>query len=656
MPQSASENEIRKAYRKLSLQHHPDKGGNEELFQKIAKAYETLSNPDVRANWEKYGNPDGKGAMEVSIGLPPALVGPIGRYFFVGGYLFLLVAVLPFMMFKRWASTPPSTKLAGLEKQSLALINLYSAIPSGPNAPPKPIALVQTIDVLSALVEGAYSQPLSEMDTIEIQRLMGLLVKMELPKGAKKPDVQSLEVFPVNLTIPLPQQLSNLSQQIIRNRVLLYAYLYRVPIESAYLREHVKKILDIMPIAASAGSAIAFDRTRQDLARYKEHRAKNIKPLQRNIDFLPGAQAWREIKARLAHGIGFKDVNPKVLISGELGSVTTSNPAQASLYQVFTPQQWEKAIELDNEVGVKNPEKRYLRGIRNLYAFTALPKAVRDEVLLRFGDKEGRRLIRLVDSIPVLEVRGRLGIAGISDDAELMEKRGRNPKAPLGSEEEGPGEWGGEEGGSKMLLCGDIEHIYLGDIVSLNLRVRYKNLEGTQWSVDDKSAPAVPKAFVPLLPKILDDGWYFSVTVEPPRGGGDVILMHEEIVPKTGLITIPIKFQAFLAGLNRFKIKFASTTYLGLEYEHRIECNVLHPEDNIAAKEEEEQEGEQEGEEQVGGMFEGMFDQLESMESRMRAPAFEDESDVSDVEPDISEDEDDAPPKSSGKSTLRKRK
>ena len=42
---NASSDEIKKAYRKLASQHHPDKGGDKNKFQEVQAAYEVLSDP-----------------------------------------------------------------------------------------------------------------------------------------------------------------------------------------------------------------------------------------------------------------------------------------------------------------------------------------------------------------------------------------------------------------------------------------------------------------------------------------------------------------------------------------------------------------------------------------------------------------------------------
>ena len=45
---NVTEADLKKAYRRLAMKHHPDKGGNEEIFKKYQKAYEILSNPEKR--------------------------------------------------------------------------------------------------------------------------------------------------------------------------------------------------------------------------------------------------------------------------------------------------------------------------------------------------------------------------------------------------------------------------------------------------------------------------------------------------------------------------------------------------------------------------------------------------------------------------------
>ena len=49
---TASQDDIKRAYRKLASQHHPDKGGDEEKFKKIKFAYEVLSDPIRRKQYD----------------------------------------------------------------------------------------------------------------------------------------------------------------------------------------------------------------------------------------------------------------------------------------------------------------------------------------------------------------------------------------------------------------------------------------------------------------------------------------------------------------------------------------------------------------------------------------------------------------------------
>ena len=51
---NASSQDIKKAYRKLAAQHHPDRGGNEAKFKQVQEAYDTLGDPGKR---QQYDNP-----------------------------------------------------------------------------------------------------------------------------------------------------------------------------------------------------------------------------------------------------------------------------------------------------------------------------------------------------------------------------------------------------------------------------------------------------------------------------------------------------------------------------------------------------------------------------------------------------------------------
>ncbi|MBQ3709950.1 MAG: molecular chaperone DnaJ [Bacteroidales bacterium] len=63
---NATPEELKKAYRKLALQYHPDRNPGdkeaEEKFKEAAEAYEVLSNPDKRARYDKFGHAGMSGA------------------------------------------------------------------------------------------------------------------------------------------------------------------------------------------------------------------------------------------------------------------------------------------------------------------------------------------------------------------------------------------------------------------------------------------------------------------------------------------------------------------------------------------------------------------------------------------------------------------
>ncbi len=66
----ADEGELKKAYRQLALQYHPDKNPGdkkaEERFKEINEAYAVLSDPDKRAQYDRFGTVAGPGGFDAS--------------------------------------------------------------------------------------------------------------------------------------------------------------------------------------------------------------------------------------------------------------------------------------------------------------------------------------------------------------------------------------------------------------------------------------------------------------------------------------------------------------------------------------------------------------------------------------------------------------
>lgn len=87
---SASEDEIRTAYKKLAMKHHPDRGGDQAQFQDVQEAYSTLTDPQKRQQWEQQrafgGGHPGQGGFGFSFNFGPDINDIINQ--FHGGHHF----------------------------------------------------------------------------------------------------------------------------------------------------------------------------------------------------------------------------------------------------------------------------------------------------------------------------------------------------------------------------------------------------------------------------------------------------------------------------------------------------------------------------------------------------------------------------------------
>lgn len=74
---TASADEIKKAFRRLAVEHHPDRGGNEEKFKEVNEAYEVLKDSSKRQRYDQFGHA-GVGSSAASGGDPFAGFGGYG--------------------------------------------------------------------------------------------------------------------------------------------------------------------------------------------------------------------------------------------------------------------------------------------------------------------------------------------------------------------------------------------------------------------------------------------------------------------------------------------------------------------------------------------------------------------------------------------------
>ncbi|XP_043724654.1 dnaJ protein ERDJ2-like [Telopea speciosissima] len=170
----ASESEIKKAYRRLSIQYHPDKNPDPEahtyFVEFISKAYQALTDPISRENFEKYGHPDGRQGLQMGIALPEFLLNIDGAS---GGVLLLGIVgvciLLPLMLAVIYLSR--SSKYTGNYVMHQTLYAYYHLM--------KPsLAPSKVVDVFINAAEYK-EMPVRRSDGEPLQKLF-MLVRSEL--------------------------------------------------------------------------------------------------------------------------------------------------------------------------------------------------------------------------------------------------------------------------------------------------------------------------------------------------------------------------------------------------------------------------------------------------------------------------------------------
>ena len=103
LPEGASPSDVKSAYRRLAMVHHPDRGGTDAAFQRLSRAYAILSDPAARAAYEEGAAHDDDEAHDRSPPLSEPGMRKVVLFVYVG-VLFVCVPLCIFAASRRSSS------------------------------------------------------------------------------------------------------------------------------------------------------------------------------------------------------------------------------------------------------------------------------------------------------------------------------------------------------------------------------------------------------------------------------------------------------------------------------------------------------------------------------------------------------------------------
>ncbi|KAF9872674.1 protein translocation complex component [Colletotrichum karsti] len=240
---SADERQIKKVYRKLSQRLHPDKvkpdpAKNETIeslnaaYVEISKAYQALTDEDVRNNYIQYGHPDGKQSFSIGIALPKFMVSDGNGKYVVLAYTLLLGVLLPYLVGSWWYGTQRMSKDGVLMESANNLFRAYDDN-------------VDEGGVITALSSGKEFEAVLKGDKAEsgLSKLESKLLANAEKAGLSQKDKQALE---------------DLDSGVRRKALaLLWSYIGRIELEDDALNSAKYEVAPIAHALTKSFSAIA---------------------------------------------------------------------------------------------------------------------------------------------------------------------------------------------------------------------------------------------------------------------------------------------------------------------------------------------------------------------------------------------------------------
>ncbi|KAF1364485.1 hypothetical protein EJ07DRAFT_99787 [Lizonia empirigonia] len=257
---NADEKAIKKHYRKLSIQLHPDKAREDpsknitiqsinDHWVDVTKAYKALTDEEIRNNYQQYGHPDGKQSFSIGIALPQWLVTEGSGKYVLLVYAVLLGVILPYMVGKWWYGTQKLTKEKVLVASAGKIFREYDNEQGETGV----IGALSTGEEFNEVFAGHKAE--SGLSKLE-QKVLG----------------ESNSVISQVLTKKDRQKLDDLEDSQRRKVLtLLWAYLGRVELEDETLNDEK---FEVAPIAirlneAYTSIALAYGSTKAVLSAYR---------------------------------------------------------------------------------------------------------------------------------------------------------------------------------------------------------------------------------------------------------------------------------------------------------------------------------------------------------------------------------------------------
>lgn len=250
---SATEKQIKKHYKKLSLQFHPDKlklaegqtmEEAEEKYIELTKAYKSLTDETTRENLAKYGNPDGPQQREDRIAIPQWIVEGSNGLWVLALYGLVLGGGIPWVVGRWWFTQRRLTRDNILNATAERFFHSLAEDTDFTNL----IALLAGSLEVAAVVGGnKVSKKVKKAKQSKIEELEAKINEAKEQNGIEEDPLMKV-TSRVGVTSGADR----------RARALIWAHLLRIDLEDSEMRNDQLAVLRVLPPLLNAITNIAL--------------------------------------------------------------------------------------------------------------------------------------------------------------------------------------------------------------------------------------------------------------------------------------------------------------------------------------------------------------------------------------------------------------